>query len=300
MNLAQTQFNKLAFSDETDLSKAEVIVNVSEGVDESTSFGYEVSYENISIEDNQQTPFKAMHTLTAIGLATSGVNKTNLLDLADPDAKAMIAIIGNDMVLVSLDPVKLEFIDKFDSGNFWRFKATVQSVPYLERTTGRRGAGLHVGSNMLSVYAFTDADSDGVANGTDASDFTSPSFSNGVQTVTVPNTGLIYSYDFPTMFFPFVGETLTLSTQVDVTVDGGHTNRLELRFYDDAGSLISTEASASFSTSGRKSVTATIPANTVEIQAAVVSEDATATGTSELDISEPALRVDGKTVYTVV
>lgn len=289
------QLNKLAVSLVDDLTSTTVISNVSEGVDESSSFMYDVDYEEIEIEDEQPIPFKAMHEVTAIGLVREGIN---LLDLNDPEQETHFASIGHNMALISLEPVRVEFLDHPDTGNFWRFHWKKQSVPYRERTSKRRGAGLHVGANLLSVYQWIDADSDGVAEGWDASDFSSATFSNGVQTLSGADA-VVSTYGFSEIFFPFSGEELTFSVSVDALTANGHDIDIQLEFFDDTDTLISTESTVIGST-GRKFIKANIPQNAVFVKPSIVSDGTAGTGASSIELSDPALRVDGKTEYTLM
>lgn len=290
--MASNHLNKLAVS-QSDLSSATVISNVMEGADQATSFMYEVDYEDITIEDEQEIPFKAIHNITSIGLVRQGVN----LDfLNDPEQKAKVAAIGHDMALISLEDVRIEVLDHPDSGNFWRFNINKASLPFRERNSGRRGAGLHVGSNLLSVFSFTDTSEDGVADGY-ASTFNS-TFSNGVQTLEAANDGTIKSFDFADIFFPFVGEELSFSLDANSLTDGGHSLSLEIRFYDDTDQLISTEATP-FSSIGRKFVKSDIPTGTVNVSVAVTADGSGAGSATVLDITDLALRVDGKTEYSI-
>lgn len=293
----QTLFRKLAFIDQNDLTKSAVIPNIAEGVDGATAFGYENEYDMLSIEDMQELPYSVTHTLEIRGLPTSSVTE-NMDYFNDPDIDTVMTAIGTDGAMLALDPVKLEWIEKPAEGHIWKLKATAKTVPFREKDTGRKGGGIHISENLLQVYSWADADGDGVANGFTNNGFSSPVFSGGEQTIEHPDDGSLALYSFEDLLLPFEGDELTFAIDVNSITDSGHDADVRIVFYDDADTVISTQ-SVSFSTTGRKSVSATIPSGTIYTRVSVASEDTGgASGTSIYTLADPSLRVDGKDVYT--
>jgi len=294
----QTLFKKLAIVDVNDLTKNAVVPNIAEGIDGATAFGYENEYDMISIENMQELPYVVTHTLEIRGLPTSNVTDY-MSHFNDPDVDTEISAIGTDGALISLDPVKLEWIEKPSEGKIWKFRAVVKTLPYREDGNGRKGGGLHLGENLLSVYKWADASGDGIANGFSINNFTSPTFSNGDQTLTHPADGTTADFSFPSLLLPYDGEQLTFAIDVNsIPVDGGHSSDIRIEFFDDTDTITTTQ-SVSFSTTGRKSVSATIPADAVYAKVSLVSvDDGTATGDTDYVVADPSLRVDGNSVYT--
>jgi len=198
----QTLFRKLAISDANDLTKRAVIPNIAEGVDGATAFGYENEYDMISIEDMQELPYAVTHTLEIRGLPTSDVTE-DMEYFNDPDVDTNLSAIGTDGALISLDTVKLEWITKPNEGVIWKLKAVVKTLPYRENDTGRKGGGLHIGENILNVYSWEDADSDGIANGFTSTNFITPDFSNGQQDLTHPADQTTATYESVDFFHVF-------------------------------------------------------------------------------------------------
>lgn len=293
----QNLFKKLAIADTNDLTKIAVISNIAEGVEGATAFGYENEYDMISIENMQELPYSVMHTLEIRGLPTSNVVE-DMQHFNDPDVDTELTVIGTDGAMLSLDPLKLEWIKKPNEGYVWKLKATAKTVPDREQNNGRKGGGIHLGENLLDVYEWGDADGDNIANGHTITNFTTPNFSGGEQDLNHPNDGTIATFEFVDLFLPFEGDQLTYSIDVPSLTLNGHLPEIRIEFFDDTGSITLTQ-SVSFSTTGRKSVSATIPSGAVHARVSFVSEDdGSATGTSTYNLADPALRVDGKDVYT--
>lgn len=153
-----THLSKLALTIVGDPIAQVDISNVSEGVSESSSFIYETETEKITIEDSQELHYAKIHTITAVGLKNDQMDEATLEKYNDPDAKAMVAAIGPEMSLISLDPVKVEVLDHFDTGPFWKIKITKKTVPHRESVDGRKGGGLFVGRNILSTHSWNSTD----------------------------------------------------------------------------------------------------------------------------------------------
>lgn len=293
----QNLFKKLAIVDENDLTKRAVIVNIAEGVDGATAFGYENEYDMISIENMQELPYSLNHTLEIRGLPTSSV--TDYMDhFNDPAVDTKVSVIGTDGAMLALDPLKMEWIDKPNDGRVWKLKATAKTVPYREKNNGRKGGGIHLGENLLDVYSWADTDGDNIANGFSITNFTSPVFTGGQQSLDHANDGSLATFSFEDLFLPFSSEELTFAINMDSLTLNGHTLDVRIEFFDELDSVIST-ATFNFSTSGRKSVSANIPSSAVHARVSFASEDdGTATGTSSYTLSDPSLRVDGEDTYT--
>jgi hypothetical protein len=147
-----THLSKLALTIVGDRLAKVIISNVSEGVNESTSFGYSKDTEAIVIEDSQELQYVDTHTIEIVGLKNDDMTDALLAKYNDPNAKAMVSAYGPDMTLVSVEPVKVEVIDHFDNGPFWKMRITKKTKTGRETTDGRKAGGLFVGKNMLGMY----------------------------------------------------------------------------------------------------------------------------------------------------
>lgn len=288
-----TQFKKLAIADNSDLSVLAVVPNINEGVDGASAFFYSRSEDKINIEDSQEPIYKLSHEVRAVGLPVASVDTSDLDSLADLDNKVLATAVGIDGVLVFDDPVRLTWLDHFDNITAWKFDLNVHSYP--EYTGGKAGGGVFVGENILALYE--NKGTDGVLNGFTVTNFVT-SVDGSEQTLEHSDDGSTATFLFKKILFPFAGETLTLSADINNIVDNGHSAELVIRFYDSSDSEISTE-SVSFSSTGRKSITASVPTNTVKVEVGLESDDdGTATGTTSYDVQDFALRVDGQSKYT--
>lgn len=293
----QALTERIALTDANDLTKTETIINVADGMDGATSFVYDNDYEMLSIKNMQEVPYTVTHTIELIGLPNSDVNTANLDAFADPDTDSRIAMIGTDGALIAQETVKCEYIDKHNDGLFWRFKVTFKTLPYREIDDSRKGGGLHVGENLLALYKFVDSDSDGVADGFTNDGFDSASFSNGVQSLSANADGGTARLNFEKLFFPFDGDQLTFAINVDAYTNNGHSESILIEYLDETGSVTQTD-SVSVSSTGRKIVNSTIPSDAVEVVVAFRSNDTgSASGTSDYELSDPLLSVDGDDTY---
>lgn len=286
---------EIALADANDPSIVERVINVSDTFEEATSFGYDNEYTRIEVQDKQSLPYKVKHEILMIGLPTSNVNVANLEHFADPNNDTVLAILGTDQVAVCQDSVKCEFIEKPDVGRAWKFKITFETVPYRD-DTGRKGAGFHLGSNLMSIYSWADDDGDGYPNGFTETETGAvvATFSNGELDLDVGDTEELL-LEFEDIFFPYNGVQLTASVDVnDYTNSGAQSVEVSVDILDDTGAVIGTETITIGST-GRKSTTFTLPSGTSKIRFYV---DMTGgTGDKTLKLANPAIQLGSDSEY---
>jgi hypothetical protein len=263
-------------------------VNVMEGIEGAAVFGYNVEATSIQRASNQRQVIRERHTLDLRVIDDGGTN-ANFLQTAMMNRNLVqIAGISDDSFLMWDEGTLITAPQQYDQIVARSILATVDAVPGYNGAAPLNKVPVYAGGNALNVYNVL-AGSASLLNGFTTSGTITTSQTGGVQTVT---RGADVSADFfsQPLLFPFVNARLTFS--VDVTTASG-TYTLAINFLDAAGLFI-TATSTIASGTGRKSVSVTVPANTIFVSVRLVPN--TTLGTT-VAFQLPALRLNGETAY---
>lgn len=242
------------------------LVNIAEGTGGASVFGISADENNLTVGAGQ-TKLSARNLALDIRTLYSSGEATALKAIAVAQTPVHIVGLGIDAFLVigefgvNGSRKLISAYDQYDG---------VRSLPFKCTARGVAGYGandvwenyFYYGKNFLSSIKWNNAVNSLIATGwTIASGFAN-SFASGAQTLV---GGLTLGKFYRRVYFPFVGEQVTFSMDVDL-IDSNITNTtIEMEFLDDTVSTISTSSTA-FSTTGRKSITATVPSGTVLIE----------------------------------
>lgn len=149
----------------------------------------------------------------------------------------------------------------------------------------QRKQAFYAGPNALRLYDVSQG-SASLLSGFSADASVTPSVSGNVQTVATDTKD--DGVEHERILFPFVGATVVASADFS-----GATVRFNIgvRFLDATGATIS-EVMNDYIASGRRSVEATVPANTVYIQWISTRNEASAADSGAWSFSRPALRTN--------
>lgn len=290
---------KLAIIEDASPDNIVVLSNISEGVDEASTFGYETEEAALTIEDGQTIHDAIEHTLDVRTIVPDS-GDSQLQTWTDNLTSVYVSAIGVDGGILFGDvqtgegAVRFYKDDQFSERKAIKIMATRKTIPGYDSSTGLFENGIWVGSNLLAGYEWADADSDGMADGwgNEGATFNVTTFTSGQQTL---EAGTSVSRFVRRIYFPFEGEEVTFSLDNDSRTGTYATEEISIQFIDDSDAVISTETTT-FSTTGRKSVTGTTPANTIKIN--VLFSIAASSTTVTSVISDPALQLGTKTTYT--
>lgn len=290
---------KLAVWDDT-ASNLHILSGLAENDNEASNFWYSTEETESRIEDNQIGPGTIGHTLDVRVLPDSSA-ATNLQTIVDNERAVFISVLGIDGGVLMGDiesdnkKCRLSYGKRFDGTvEDYKIMATKRGPWGYDTSTGQHSAGVWAGRNLLLGYEWGDADSDNIADGWSATGFTSTTFASGTQTLEADTT----QRDFErAIFFPFEGEEITFSIGNDARSGTYATEQIEIEFRDTADAVISSQTST-FSSTGRKSVTATTPSgsNLLKVVCRFSIQASSATVTS--DVSDPALLLGSDSTYT--
>lgn len=291
------------------------LININDGVDGAAVFGLVNEHDENQIEGgmvytyagNQTLDIRVLKPSAEANSAYSGQTLLQQLkDWADNQTDLYVSGITIDGFVLfgdaqeALYTIKIVANEQLSDNDIFALKITRKSDFGYNPDNGLYYGGFYAGKNALGMFAWGDADGDGTADGWSVTRFTDTfDTANGEQDLTdddTTNTNLFGRL----VYFPFVGESLTFSIDVNAFNEygGDYNPRLILAYFDKDDSLISTDTQ-SISSTGRVSLTATVPATTVSIAARFASQQVSA-GSQPLDVSlaNPALRIDGGTTYT--
>jgi hypothetical protein len=166
-----------------------------------------------------------------------------------------------------------------------------------DTTIGYRGTaplsklGVYAGDNALALYDILSGSAE-VLNGFAKSGTITASVSGAVQSLTrgADAGAALVSQG---IYFPFVGQVLTLSMFVN-SANAGYS--FGIRFLDASGSVIDATLESTTGATSRKSMSVVIPANTVSISVFFVPG---ATSGNTLVFQEPMLSLSGRTAFTL-
>lgn len=279
--------------------ESHVFSGIIEGVDEAANFWYSVEPQTINIEDNQLAPDRLNHTFNVRVLPETGVSSF-FDNIIQNERDVYISAVGIDGGFFMGDfgtssrPVKLTYAKKYDGAvESYKIEAT-RSAPWgYDLGTGLYSGGVWSGQNLIGNYSWADNDGDGLANGWSETGFTSVSFSAGQQTLEAGTTPVSFANR---IVFPFEGEQVTLSINIDSITGDYSENTIRIVFLDSSGSSISPINDHPITSTGRVSLTLTVPEGTVQLSAQV--RMSSNTGTVINEVSDPMLRVGASTEYT--
>lgn len=290
---------KLAVINDAATDEVARLSNVTDGVDGAATFGIGNEFDRLSIEDSQSVHSRIQRNLDLRTLVGTATEETNLDSYVTNITKVYVSALCPDGFVLIGDKETGEGLTLFNKktqygdNEVWEAVATKTVQPGFDPSTGLFESGFWVGQNGLGGYVWGDADGDGVADGWTATGFSSTSFTSGVQTLVTDDTADTFSRQ---IYFPFESVELTASIDVDAVGANNATFNIEIEFIDASGSVISSSSTA-ISSTGRSSVTATTPADTVIVNT-VINLQATAGNTSSNEVSDPALRTGTSTTYT--
>lgn len=294
-----THIKKLAIIQDTTTDVIVLLSNISDGVDGASTFGYSTEETALTIEDGQTVMDALEHTLDIRTIADSD-EASQLESWTDNLTKVNIVGVGIDGSLLIGDgqtgegSVRFYKDDQFDQRKAFKIFATRKTTPGFDSDTGIHENGIFAGQNLLGGYVWGDADGGGVADGWSATGFTTTSFASGVQTLEADTT----ARDFQrAIWFPFPGEQITFSVNNDSRSGTYATEQIEIEFVDTSGSVISSQTST-FSTTGRKSVSATVPSGSDVAKAICRFSIQASSGTVTNEVSDPSLQIGTGTTYT--
>lgn len=293
---------KLAIINDASPDEVAILSNVTEGVDGASNFGLGDNDEvqPLSIEDQQTIHHKLTRSLdirTLVGTSSEGTNIDGYVNNQTPVYLAGLGVDGfvliGDRETTTGQALLVKHEQKSDR-KVWAFGVTREVQPGHDTDTGLFEDGFWVGENGLGAYLWADRDSDGVADGWSATGFSTTSFSGGQQTLEADTT----QRDFQrSIWFPFEGETLTFSIDIDSRTGSYATEQIEIEFVDTSDTVISS-TTTTFSSTGRKSVQATTPSGSSLARVVCRLSLQAASGTVTEVVSDPMLALGTATTYT--
>jgi hypothetical protein len=268
------------------------LVNVMEGAEGSAVFGYNVTDSALTVANGQKTQFKQTHTVSLSVLPSTGADETKMDSIMfTPDEyPVQVAGMSDDIFLTWDEPVYLTQKDEYGDTLTRNLQMTLDATIGYRGTAPLKKKPVYSGGNLLALYDVLTG-SASVLNGFSVSGTMTTSVSGAIQTLTrgADATALIESRP---IFFPFAGESITLSMFVN-SANAGYT--FGFRFLDETGVEISTDTTTTTGATSRKSHTATIPTGTAFVLARFAPG---ATSTNNLVFQAPAIRLSGLTAYT--
>ena len=271
-----------------------LLKNISDGVDGSSTFGFNSEELTVTIEDGQ-THFYGVEDAFDIRTLKDSDYASNLSQIADNGRNVYVSgltpsgfiVIGDKQTSSS---VKLVYNKQFSNPFAYSLLITKTDMPLWNGESSLFEGGMWSGENGLGIHLWGDNDSDGVADGW-ASTFDTDSFSSGAQSLTTDTTVATF---LKSIYLPFEKQ-FTFSIDVDSRTGTYATEEIEILAKDIAGNSISS-IDTNVSSTGRKSVSATLPANTVSID--VFYGASASSGTVTTALSDPALRRGTTSTYT--
>lgn len=289
---------KLAVINDLATDEVAVLSNITDGPDGAATFGIGNEITRLQIEDNQSVHNRITRTLDIRTLVGTASEETNLDSYVSNQTKVYIVGLGVDGFVLIGDKQTAEGLSllskktQYGDNEVWEVQASKTVQPGHDPDTGLFESGFWVGENGLGGYLWGDVDSDGVADGWDASTFDTATFATGQQTLTAGLTSDLFTR---VIYFPFEGIQITFSINNDSRSGTYTVEQVSIVFLDATGAVITTQTQT-FSTTGRKNITGTCPAGTVSIKCRFDIQASTGTVTSK--VSDPMLALGTSTTYT--
>jgi len=293
------RIKKLAVIEDASPDNVVNLTAITEGVDGAAAFGLTNEHELLEAENGQAVLDRADPTLDVRVLKPSSSDITTLEGWADNRTDVYISALTLDGGYFFGDrqttsgAVKITTNEDLSDNDVYAFQVQRQTTPGFDPDTGLHQNGFWAGSNLLGGYEWADADGGGTADGWSATGFTTTSFSSGTQTLEADTT----QRDFErALYLPFEGQQLTFSINNDSRSGSYATEQIEIEFLDSSDSVISS-STTTFSSTGRKTVTDSIPANTVQVVCRLSLQASSGTVTN--DVSDPALKLGTDSTYSL-
>ena len=277
--------------------------NISEGAEGSSIFGITNEHGELKVNAsevyiNSANPTIDVRVLNPTGDAYTG--KTNVDQLKEwanelEDVYVVGLTVGGGVVFFgdrqSSSTARIVVNEQLSNNDVFAIKITSKSTFGFSTSTGIYQGGFWVGKNLLGIHEWGDSSGDGIANGWSASVFASESFSNQQQTLESDTSTGIFS---KSIFFPFEGETVTFSIDVDTYPTGEDVARVEAVTVSPSGSVVTSQQD--FNSTGRVSVSATVPSGNSALVFRVRQSGAAGNVTGVY--SYPMVSLTGSTTYT--
>lgn len=268
--------------------------NVTEGVDGSSVFGFNSEELSVTIEDGQ-THFYGVEDAFDIRTLKESDYASNLSQIADNSRNVYVSgLTPSGFILIgdkqTSSEVKLAYNQQFSNPFAFSLLITKTSTPMWDGENSLFEGAMWSGENGLGIHLWGDRDSDGLADGW-GSTFDTDTFSSGAQSLTTDTGTGVFS---KSLYLPFTKQ-VTFSIDVDSRTGTYATEEIEITALDIAGNTIQS-LDTNVSSTGRKSVSGTLPANTVSIN--VFYGASASSGNVTTEVSDPAIRRGTTSTYT--
>jgi len=288
--------DRLHLRNETDGTFLE-LTNVMEGADGAATFGYNVEQNTIRVKANQTQPISEAHSLAVMVVDDRLTSPQALLTewANSPTDQFRASAFGGDSFLIWDTPVNLTIPRQFDQIVTRKLGLTLTALPGYSGIAPLTKLPVYAGQNALSLYKVDQGSAsflNGFAQGGDAT--LTVSQANGIQTAVVTSTDDSYLYSLP-FVFPFEDVKITASINVTTYSVTGN-SQIGFEWLDSTGVSMFTSL-GSFSGTGRKSFTTTIPAGAYYVQMFVGPNTSVTFGSPTLSFNTPAIRLDGESTY---
>jgi len=262
----QNTIKKIAIQDASSPGDIVFLSNIMEGVEGAASFGYTEEITGLKVEDNQTQNYLRNGILDVRVIQSSDSDLAILDDLINNQKKARVTAITIDGFVIFEREVLLYRAPYFNSNiiSDQIYIKVSDNLGYSGTAPNTRQA-FYGGDNALALYKVR-VGSSLLLNGFQKE--------TGVDSVVIGSSQTINVYTAQqallsnALLFPFPGENLTVSfnvTEADITY------RLGVRFLDSASSVLSNDYTT-FSSTGRITHSATVPASTVYVQFYVTND----------------------------
>lgn len=262
----------VAIQDQTVTTNVCTLVNIMEGVDGSSTFGYSLTPTAVQVNDNQTQQYKHDH-LFDIRTLTDTADTTKLSVISALNREVKVTGYSPNGFFAIDEPAQLVYHDQFDSVLSDRILVSITGVNGYGGTAPGKKLPVYAGDNLLAIYDVLSG-SASYLNGFDAGD--SGTVTGGSVAIAPGDQAISRS-----ILFPFEGISLTAS--VDHV---GTSGAIDIEYLLAGGGVIST--SQTTGNTGRLIVTGTTPSGTVLVRVAF-------TGGTGSSFSNPALKLEGST-----
>ena len=292
------RIKELAIIEDTGTDVAVNLIPVTDGVDNAAVFGIGNEHNSLGVANGQAYLSDGSPSLEISVLKPSSSDVTQIESWSDNQTDVYVAAVTVDGGFFFGDKqtttgaIKMTTNEALTDNDLYTVNISRRTTPGFDPSTGLYQGGFWAGDNLIGGYQWGDKDSSGIADGWSAAGFTTTTFASGAQTLEADTS----QRDFErSIYFPFEGQQLTFAINNDSRTGSYATEQIEIEFLDSSDSVISSQTST-FSSTGRKSVTGTVPANTYQVVCRFSIQASSGTVTN--DVSDPSLRTGTETTYT--
>lgn len=282
--------SNVAVQDQTVVSNIVTLDNVMSGVDGSAVFGYNLETKSLEVNDKQKQQYAHTHTFDIRVIQGTTVQVATLNAIVDNNRTAKVSGHSPDGFFLWDEPTVMVRNAQFDQIIADALLLTHDTTIGYRGTAPLSKLGVYAGDNALALYDVLSGSAE-VLNGFAKSGTITASVSGMAQSLTRGADASAYLDSRP-IFFPFVGQTLTLSMTVN-SANAGYS--FSVFFYNSAGAFLS-GVTESASGTGRKSVNAVVPASTASLS--VVFQPGVTNGNT-LVFQQPMLALGGRTQFSL-